>query len=443
MSAEAPTEDRATSHSAVQYGLFDTPTEERPTDRPTSFDDNLRLPVHNWFRYSAGFSALWVRDVLARSRSEGRCRVLDPFAGSGTVPLEAERAGMEGVGVEAHPFVFRVAAAKLAWRSSARELETAAGRALDSARHGVASTADLPPLLARCFDPAVLPRLLSLRDAVGALLDTGDTGELTWLAFVSIVRECTSVGAAQWQYVLPNKPRVSWSDPFEAFIAKARRMAGDMRDRQGSIPHAPPALVLRHDAREPAPIAEAWADVVLTSPPYLNNYDYADATRLEMTVLGEVSSWADLQNAVRVHLARSCTQHVARLVATTGELIDEEPVAPIRPELQTVCAALEAERHLHGGRKPYHTLVAAYFVDMANVWAALRTVVAPGAVVCWVIGDSAPYGIHVPVERWLGELALAAGFGSYRFEKTRDRNTRWRNRKHKVPLHEGRLWVEG
>jgi hypothetical protein len=31
----------------------------------------------------------------------------------------------------------------------------------------------------------------------------------------------------------------------------------------------------------------------------------------------------------------------------------------------------------------------------------------------------------------------------YVFEKTRDRNIKWKNRKHRVPLCEGRLWVEG
>lgn len=79
---------------------------------------------------------------------------------------------------------------------------------------------------------------------------------------------------------------------------------------------------------------------------------------------------------------------------------------------------------------------------MATVWQALRRITRQGATACFVIGDSAPYGVHVPVERWLGDLAVAAGFKSYRFEKLRDRNTKWKNRKHRVPLHEGRLWVE-
>lgn len=62
---------------------------------------------------------------------------------------------------------------------------------------------------------------------------------------------------------------------------------------------------------------------------------------------------------------------------------------------------------------------------------------------CWVIGDSAPYGVYAPIERWIGELALAAGFVDYRFEKLRDRNIKWKNRKHRVPLKEGLLWIEG
>jgi len=51
--------------------------------------------------------------------------------------------------------------------------------------------------------------------------------------------------------------------------------------------------------------------------------------------------------------------------------------------------------------------------------------------------------VYLAVDKWLGELALSAGFKSFYFEKIRDRNIKWKNRKHRVPLHEGRLWIEG
>jgi hypothetical protein len=49
----------------------------------------------------------------------------------------------------------------------------------------------------------------------------------------------------------------------------------------------------------------------------------------------------------------------------------------------------------------------------------------------------------VPVDVWLGKLALAAGFKSFSFEKIRDRNIKWKNRKHDVPLCEGHFWIKG
>jgi hypothetical protein len=216
----------------------------------------------------------------------------------------------------------------------------------------------------------------------------------------------------------------------------------DMKWRQAQE-LGPKSTIYQDDARECSCIADGWAELVVTSPPYANNYDYADATRLEMTFLGEIEGWGCLQRAVRKHLIRSCTQHIASVGKETKAILDAPSLDPIKKEISEVCAKLALEKQKHGGKKPYDAMIAAYFKDMASVWKALRRVTAKGALVCFVVGDSAPYGVYVPVERWLGELALAVGFKSFDFEKTRDRNIKWKNRKHRVPLHEGRLWVEG
>ena len=47
------------------------------------------------------------------------------------------------------------------------------------------------------------------------------------------------------------------------------------------------------------PSQDGWATLVITSPPYANNYDYADATRLEMAFMGEIRGWGDLQETVQ------------------------------------------------------------------------------------------------------------------------------------------------
>lgn len=181
----------------------------------------------------------------------------------------------------------------------------------------------------------------------------------------------------------------------------------------------------------------------MTSPPYPNNYDYADATRLEMCLFGEVSGWSDLQDKVRQHLVRSCSQHVPPNSVDLEAQLESDSLASIRSAIADVCRQLATVRLTKGGKKTYHLMVACYFRDLGQVWKALRRICAPGCRVCFVIGDSAPYGVYVPVIEWLGQLALAAGFHKFQFEKTRDRNVKWKNRKHRVPLCEGRLWVDG
>src|SRR5579875_720798 len=82
------------------------------------FAANMSLPVHKWYRYSAGFSAAWAESVIRGRGDPSRTRVLDPFAGPGTTLLAAQSAGAESIGWESHPFVARVARAKLAWTAA-------------------------------------------------------------------------------------------------------------------------------------------------------------------------------------------------------------------------------------------------------------------------------------------------------------------------------------
>lgn len=427
-----------------QLDLYES-NDENELKRPnttSTFADNLSLPVHRWFRYSAGFSAIWARQVIEQEKAKGRRTILDPFVGSGTTVLEGECGGLCSIGIEAHPFIARVARTKLKWRSDISTFLHFGHKVLDYAMSHPVEQIDPPKLLKQCFPPEILGRLFSLRSAWSHLYDDTPASELTWLALMGILRECSPVGTAQWQYILPNKAKIRASDPHTAFANKIALFAADMRSRQ-SLLIGPQAEIRQEDARNCQSVPDGWADLVITSPPYANNYDYADATRLEMTFAGDINGWGDLQLAVRKYLIRSCSQHVAPISSQTQQILEAPLLEPIRPEIIEVCRRLAVERELHGGKKPYHTMIAAYFTDMASMWVSLRRVTSSGALVCFVIGDSAPYGVYAPVDRWLGTLAVAAGFRTFRFEKTRDRNIKWKNRKHQVPLHEGRLWVEG
>ncbi len=96
----------------VQLNLFDSVSPEGDPEcgsaiaqRTGTFTDNMKLPIHRWFRYSAGFSADWVERAIGELNPQ---TLLDPFAGSGTVSVVADKLGVISYGVEAHPFVYRL-----------------------------------------------------------------------------------------------------------------------------------------------------------------------------------------------------------------------------------------------------------------------------------------------------------------------------------------------
>lgn len=420
------------------FGAEETPAAAKAS---TTFSDNMRLPVHRWYRYSAGFSAQWVESLVGQFALSKRVRLLDPFAGSGTTLLCAERTAIESVGVESHPFVARIARAKLHHRSCPKLYRAFARDVLHTAHSESAAIESYATLIRKCFHDSSLRDLDRLRRSFERHADGSPASELTWLTLVSILRGVSHVGTAQWQYVLPRKSKSRVSAPFPAFEEATNAVYRDMLLSQQL--RGPAASLVEGDARDCDGVPDGFATLVVTSPPYPNNYDYADATRLEMTFLGEITGWGDLQSKVRTHLVRSCSQHVPEKAVNLKQVLEQPELSEIGSELSGVCAELAAIRQLKGGKKTYHLMVACYFHDMARTWLALRRVCDSPSQVCFVIGDSAPYGVYVPVMVWMQQLALAAGFRNSSFEKTRDRNVKWKNRKHRVPLCEGRLWVEG
>lgn len=416
---------------------------EQQVARSGTFLDNLKLPVHRWFRYSAGFSARWVESLIMEYHPG---LILDPFVGSGTTLLAAEACGITCYGFESHSFVQKIAQAKLLW-SYANNLMESSQELISYAKSSTITLGGfmIPSLLQKCYTQESLYQFIQIREAYNHMKDQfpKEVSQLLFLAISSILRSCSFAGTAQWQYILPKKRKTKIEMPFVALESKLREMVNDSQwcTQYG---YKDSAILMYHDARNDCKeLASNSVDMVITSPPYPNNYDYADSTRLEMSFWGTVNGWSDLQNAVRVNLIHSCSQHTAAEKLSLDKLLENDRLQPIKKELTEICQQLDEIRMTKGGRKTYHTMIAAYFHDLAMVFTSLRRVCCNDANLVFVIGDCAPYGVYVPVDKFLGKIALSAGFKSFSFEKLRDRNTKWKNRKHDVPLKEGRLWIKG
>lgn len=326
-------------------------------DTSSTFLDNMSLPVHRWFRYSAGFSAEWVEETVAacsRQITPGRTfRVLDPFAGSGTTLLACDRLGVPSCGYEAHPLIYRIAAAKLLWESDANQFFKAAEDILTAAQNERSDIGTYPDPVTKCYDEKNLAEIDSLKKALYSRKGASSSWQLSWLAFVSILRSASHAGTASWQYVLPNKKKVRVLSAYEAYSRQIALMYEDMKRFQECSP-ARHSVLLAHDARQVSPLEQGSIDLVITSPPYANNFDYADATRLELSVLGKISSWGELQSKIRPGLVRSCSQMVSREKKDTFHYLEDPLLSPIYSEIQKVCTELDQEKEKHGGKKLSH-----------------------------------------------------------------------------------------
>ena len=398
------------------------------TSRERTFD--------RWFRYPAGFSPDALRLAADAARAQRGAIVAEPFLGSA-----ASASGLPGcyvVGIEAHPLIADLAATKLAPPPAAADLLRDAAERL--AEIAASRTADLGAeheLVRRCFEPVVLERLAALRDALTERPREPWRRHLRW-ALLGTLRDVASVKIG-WPYQRPALERAApYTDPTGRFLARAEMIAADLALEKSERPSG---RVVRGDARS----AAAWRraaggvqfDACVSSPPYLNNFDYADATRLELYFLGIASSWAEMCRRVRGDMIVATTQQSARALARRAAATLRSHAA-IASEVETLTKKLAVERAHRGRGKEYDQVVPSYFADIARVLAHLHRHLAPGGRVAWVVGDSAPYGVYIDTPALIAKLAAEAGFKRGDDITVRSRGLRWRQNgsRHQVPLSE-------
>ena len=406
-----------------------------------TFKDSLRAPVHRWFTYPAGFSYKAVYHSLRLHQIKPGMRVYDPFAGTGTTNLAARCAGIDSCGTEAHSLVCKIAQTKLDWGIS----ENGVLRAISDIRNAckkkpAAVPPEMPELVRKCYDLQTLSELISIRDKLRSIKSSRIRRFLE-LALISTLRKVSCVETG-WPYIAPNKPlnkdRETTPPALKVFEAQAGRMIADVLEIRSCAPNwrRTKAEIRLADARK-SKIPSNSIDHVFTSPPYLNNYDYADRTRLELYFMGLAENWSDITKAVRDKLITAATTQVnGNRYALSDPLRQQCPVVAER--LQESIDSLEELRSSKSGKKSYDRMVGGYFNDMHQVLRDVVRIAKPDSAAVFILGDSAPYGVHIPTDELVGMIALGVGFSTYEISVLRTRGGKWKNnpQRHNVALRE-------
>ena len=149
-------------------------------------------------------------------------------------------------------------------------------------------------------------------------------------------------------------------------------------------------------------------DLLVTSPPYLNNYHYNRNTRPHLYWLGFCSSPRDLKRLEKLNFGTYWQN------ARDQERIDLDPsIANIANG--AIHEALDRVRRQNPDKGVYGGIgwanyAARYFNDCARFLDGAAWCLRPGAPALVVIGNSILQGVPIPTDRFLAAIAKSRGF---------------------------------
>ncbi len=234
----------------LEYGKLVTPLPDR------------HVPVYRWFQMKESFSGALVKMLLDLWGSPDK-PLLDPFCGAGTTLLACKEMGVNGIGLETHPFLLFVSRAKT-WNYDVPSLETYLSKVLASPTKR--TSGGVPPLVKRVFPLSIQREILAMKEPINAIPNEK-------------IRDFLKMA------LLRTAVRCSWMRKDGAVIKTAARKIPDfrhaleclveemVRDLMNFPQNESAIQLIRADARH-IPLKDNSVGGVITSPPYLFKSEY-------------------------------------------------------------------------------------------------------------------------------------------------------------------------
>lgn len=383
-----------------------------------TFKFNSKTGRHGWLRLTPAYSVKIVEElIVAHAHAQ---RVFDPFCGTGTTALSAAYHGREGVTTDINPFLLWLARAKTAHYSHADIAATrdACAHALDVVARQSIEPVPPPPLhhIERWWNSSALDFLRSLRAAIAHV--TPENSAARTLLLVAFCRTLIDLSNAAF-----NHQSMSFQDDDARTKNSARDFPNAFAQDVNYVLHGASenptgaARVVQGDSRNPSAVVQGPFDLVVTSPPYANRMSYIRELRPYMYWLGFLSRGRDAGELDWTTIGGTWGIATSRLADWS------RPSSHFESARLTHILAQIAHADNQSG-VVLANYVARYFDDMWAHFQGLAPVLANGAEVHYIVGNSTFYGTLVPTERLYAEMLDALGFTAMECRALRKRNSK-------------------
>ncbi len=394
------------------------------TRKTVSYQGNRRVPGLRWMKYKEGFSRSLVESFIQKFHPTN---VLDPFCGIGTTPLVATARGLRATGIEIMPVGVMVGhgIAEAANGLSRERFESAGAALLDSIRSG-----DVPEpehsfthvrITEAAFPAETEIAIAKARRFIDTIEDSGikkllDLACMTVLEDVSYTRKDGQY--LRWDHRAARNLRSKVDKgPIlaleQAVGDRLFEMTQDIAILQQEYGGGYPAFQIGSSLELLRFLPSGGFDMVITSPPYANRYDYTRTYALELAWLGyDQDAFSNLRQrmltaTVENRSKREWLQEIYRedssLLANAIQMYEGQGA------IHEILAILNQHIDELGNRHVIR-LIEGYFFEMAIIIAELGRILRPDGTVLMVNDNVQYHGEEVPTDLILSDFAEQSGF---------------------------------
>lgn len=367
---------------------------------------------HGLFPYLEAFSPEFVRDLTGRYAPNARV-LLDPFGGCGTAPLTFayDRPGRRvAYYCELNPLLQRIVSLK-EWlrslpcddrsrlRERIAELRSTLRRDVAAARRHDLLEASYEPVFGRSsiFDPSTLDQVLRMKTMIETLVteDSALSKVLDIAVLASVVPASNMQRAGDLRKKRPEEREKISAD----LLKHVDRTLEQIEQGLESFAEMTSASkLIAEDARSLSRIPSVRADLVITSPPYLNGTNYFRNTKVELWFLRVLNNSSDLARL----RDQAVTAGINDVRGVRGRSHPPDDV----PACLTGCVE-RLEASSYDRRIPL--MVRWYAFDLEQAFKATLTHAKRGTKIFVDIGDSIYSGVRVPTDKLVAEILSRNG----------------------------------
>lgn len=361
--------------------------------------DNREKKMHSVHAYPAKFPAFIAAKAFDYARDEGVeiNKVADVFCGCGTVALEAKLHNLDFWGCDINPVATLIAKTKSA-KYKVETLEkyyTLLMDAINNFHPDVNLYEIANERLKYWFTESSYLTLLRIKHGINTVMPRGKYQNAFMCIFSSILK-----ASSKWltksikPQVDPNKREI---DILAAFTQQYNKFLKAVEETQ--CEEYSKIIIESKNFLTAKKVPKV--DLVITSPPYVTSYEYADLHQLSSLWLGFVDDYRDLRKG------------------SIGSVYNSEDFLFDTRELNSV--GQEIVNQLLKNRKMSAKVkaVARYYVDIQHAIKKCENILNDSGMVFFIVGDTEYKGVKIENSKHLVECLVENGFKDIKVAKRR------------------------